>query len=173
MVSLGTKRIALPIVKGLVTKTKLPCVHDLCARVQNGFRAKLKAIAVPETKMNLTIGQILYQQGFISQIVRGDHTGIDYSPTTPENIAIRRYWLMLKYRDNVPVLTRMQAVSKPSRKVIANADELEKIVSGRRVGLLSPLNPGEIIIVNTKKGVLEIHDAVSLELGGQVLCRAS
>ncbi|KAI0243742.1 hypothetical protein L0F63_001211 [Massospora cicadina] len=170
MVSLGAKRMSFPSVAGLVTKTKYPCIHDLCSRIQNGFRSKLKAIAVPETRMNLSVSQILYQQGFLSQIARGNHIGIDYSPTTPENIATRRYWLMLKYRNNLPVLTKMQAVSKPSRKVIANADELEMIVSGRRVGLLAPLIPGEILIINTKEGVMEIHDAVSLNLGGQVLC---
>ncbi|KAI9297463.1 37S ribosomal protein subunit S8, mitochondrial [Neoconidiobolus thromboides FSU 785] len=162
----------MPIVEGLARKTKLPCVHDLCARVQNGYSAKLKNISVPETKMNLAVSQILYQQGFISSIVRGNHLGIDYSPTTPDNVATRRYWLGLKYYQNSPVLSSMRAVSIPSRKIFATAQEFEYVVSGRRVGILSPLQPGEIIIINTEKGVLEIHDAVELKLGGQVLCRA-
>jgi small subunit ribosomal protein S8 len=166
------QKLIMPKCAGLVAKRQLPCIHDLCARVQNGYVAKLKNISIPETKMNLNVAQILYQQGFISSVSRGNHIGIDYSMTTPENIATRRYWLSLKYRNNNPVLSKMSAVSKPSRKIFATVDEFKTIVGGGRAGMLGPLQPGEIIIVNTPLGVYEIHEAISLNQGGYVLCRA-
>ncbi|KAI8870141.1 30S ribosomal protein S8 [Ramicandelaber brevisporus] len=149
------------------------CVHDLCARVQNGFRARLLRIAIPENKMNLAVSRILFRQGLISAVVRGDHHSPDtsYTPTTQENIATRRLWLQLKYREDKPVLRSMSAVSKPSRKLNASVPELRAIASGYRSGIFKPLQPGEVIILSTPKGVMELHEALRYDVGGMVLCR--
>ncbi|OMJ09157.1 37S ribosomal protein subunit S8, mitochondrial [Smittium culicis] len=150
-------------------------VYDLCARVQNGFRAKIARIAVPETNLNLSVSRILYQQGFIYSVTRGNHLGPDpsYTPTTNLNIAERRLWLNLKYYNDSPVLTKMSCISKPSRKITCSADEIIKIVSGVRAGIVKPLNPGEVIIVSTSRGILEINDAAKQNLGGILLARVS
>ncbi|CAG8434791.1 11749_t:CDS:1 [Ambispora gerdemannii] len=148
-------------------------VHDICARIQNGFLARLKSIAVPCTKMNLAISQVLYNEGFISSVTRGNHIQPDttYTPTTPENIATRRLWLDLKYRDNKPVLTKMRVVSKGSRKVWMNLGEFASLCRGRRAKFIAPLQPGEIAIVSTNFGVMEIREAIVLRSGGELLCR--
>ncbi|RIB05961.1 30S ribosomal protein S8 [Gigaspora rosea] len=147
--------------------------HDLCARIQNGFRARLASIAVPESKMNLSIVKILYEQGFISSVQRGNHIKPDevFTPTVPTNIATRKLWLDLKYRDNEPVLKYMQCVSKGSKRIYMNVQELMDLASGKRAKFVPPLKPGEIAIVSTSKGVLEIKDALESRTGGEVLCR--
>src|SRR5438034_1030158 len=103
--------------------------HDICARVQNGFRARLQSIAVLDTKMNLAISMILYRQGFISSVQRGNHLEPDkeFVKTQPHNIASRRLWLDLKYRDNKPVLQKMSCVSKGSKRIYMNVEELKKL----------------------------------------------
>ncbi|CAG8654933.1 11269_t:CDS:2 [Gigaspora margarita] len=140
--------------------------HDLCARIQNGFRAKLASIAVPESKMSLSIVKILYEQGFISSVQRGNHIKPDevFTPTVPTNIATRRLWLDLKYRDNEPVLKYMQCVSKGSKRIYMNVQELMDLASGKRAKFVPPLKPGEIAIVSTSKGVLEIKDALESQI---------
>ncbi|ORY02430.1 30S ribosomal protein S8 [Basidiobolus meristosporus CBS 931.73] len=152
----------------------MPRVHDVCSAIQNGFRARLKQISLPDTKMNLAISRILYNQGFVSSVMRGDYNGPNetYVPLTDENIATRRLWLDLKYKDNQPVLRQIQCVSKPSRKIRAQLDELKLLASGKRSGMLKPLQPGEIMIVTTPYGVLELHEAVAKNAGGEILCRA-
>ncbi|RHZ66988.1 hypothetical protein Glove_303g101 [Diversispora epigaea] len=147
--------------------------HDLCARVQNGFRARLASIAVPESKMNLAISLILYHQGFISGVQRGDVQRPDaiFTPTTPQNITRRRLWLDLKYRDNEPVLKYMSCVSKGSKRIYMNVDELQLWASGQRAKFVKPIQPGEISILSTSKGILELRDALELREGGEVLCR--
>ncbi|CAG8450618.1 11124_t:CDS:10 [Ambispora leptoticha] len=139
-------------------------VHDICARIQNGFLARLKSIAVPDTKMNLAISKVLYKEGFISSVTRGDHLqpDISYTPTTPENIATRRLWLDLKYRDNKPVLTRMRVVSKGSRRLWMKLEDFVSLCGGRRARFIAPLQPGEIAIVSTNFGVIEMRDAIAL-----------
>ncbi|KAL1932464.1 hypothetical protein VTP01DRAFT_8142 [Rhizomucor pusillus] len=153
----------------------MPRIHDLCARIQNGFRGRLQSIAIPETKMNLAVANILYRQGFISAVARGNHLGPDaeYTPTTNENIATRRLWLSLKYKDDKPVLSSMSVISKPSKRVIFTVEEMKRIASGRRAKFIKPLQPGEIAIVSTNRGVLDLHEAIEKKAGGEVLCRAS
>ncbi|KAJ2543162.1 hypothetical protein EV175_005999 [Coemansia sp. RSA 1933] len=149
-------------------------VYDICARVQNGFRARLGRIAVPETKLNLAVSRVLYNQGFVSSVTRGTHLGLDdtYVPTTNFNVAERRLWLSLKYYQDSPVLRKMSCISKPSRRITCTANQLQTIASGRPWSIVKGVVPGEIIIVSTSKGVQEIQDAVKDHLGGVLLARA-
>ncbi|CAO3627940.1 unnamed protein product [Mucor hiemalis] len=143
----------------------MPRVHNLCARIQNGFRARLQTIAIPETKMNLAVSNILYKEGFLSSVTRGNHVGPDqaYTPTTNENVATRRLWLSLKYKDNHPALSTLSLV----------INELKNVAGGRRAQFIKPLQPGEIAIVNTNRGVLEVQEAIEKNVGGELICRAS
>jgi ribosomal protein S8 len=151
----------------------MPQVHHLCSHLYNCFRARLQRTCIPQTKLNLAVANVLYQQGFIASIARGNRDGPDmtYVPTTNANISSRRYWLELKYRENQPVLSKISVISKPSRRVIATCDELRQLVAGKRAGIVKPLLPGEIIIVKTKKGVMEINEAIRENVGGELLCR--
>jgi small subunit ribosomal protein S8 len=153
----------------------MPRIHDLCARVQNGFRAKLQTIAIPETKMNLAISNILYKEGFLTSVTRGNHIAPDreFTPTTNENVATRRLWLNLKYKENNPALSQLSLVSKPSKKVHFTVNELKNLASGNRSQFIKPLQPGEIAIINTNKGVLELQEAIEKNVGGEVICRGS
>ncbi|KAG0043181.1 hypothetical protein BGZ83_011753 [Gryganskiella cystojenkinii] len=153
----------------------MPRHYDLCARVQNGFRAKLRRIAVPDTKLNLAISNVLYKEGFIASVARGNHVEPDtaeYVPTTPDNIATRRLWLELKYNNDEPVLKKMSAVSKPSKKVVMKLPELQNLAAGNRSQFIKGLQPGEIAILTTSYGVLELREALEKGAGGEVLCRA-
>ncbi|PIA12691.1 ribosomal protein S8 [Coemansia reversa NRRL 1564] len=149
-------------------------VHDICARVQNGFRARLGRIAVPETNLNLAVSRVLYNQGMVSSVTRGTHLGPDasYTPTTNLNIAERRLWITLKYHQDEPVLRRMHCISKPSRKLHCTANQLQTLASGRPWSIVKGIIPGEIIIVSTIRGVMEIQEATKLGLGAALLARA-
>ncbi|OZJ05769.1 hypothetical protein BZG36_01309 [Bifiguratus adelaidae] len=151
----------------------MPRVHDLCARIQNGFRARLHQIAVPDTKMNLAVSNIMYHEGFVSNVVRGNHQKPDetYTPTTNDNVATRRLWLTLKYASDAPVLSRMNCVSKPSKRITLTVHEMKDLTSGRRAKGVQPLQPGEIAIMSTNQGLMEIHQALEKNVGGEILCR--
>ncbi|KAI9505000.1 hypothetical protein GGI25_000483 [Coemansia spiralis] len=150
-------------------------VYDICARVQNGFRARLGRIAVPETKLNLSVSRVLYNQGFVLSVTRGTHIGPDatYTPTTNLNIAERRLWLTLKYYQDSPVLRKMNCISKPSRRIDCTASQLRTLAAGKSWGIVKGIIPGEIMIVSTTKGIMEVQDAVKNGLGGVLLARAS
>ncbi|KAF9237015.1 ribosomal protein S8 [Melanogaster broomeanus] len=153
----------------------MPLPHDLCARVQNAFRARLRHIAVPHTTQNLAILSILLRTGFLSNLTRGTIT----SPSPADFHGVgepqRRIWAELKYRDDRPVLSNMSLVSMPSRRVFMNAGEIRGICSGRRAQMIKPLGLGEIAVVKTRSKEhewLEAREALMLGLDGEVVCRA-
>jgi small subunit ribosomal protein S8 len=91
--------------------------------------------------------------------------------TTNLNVATRRYWLQLKYSENEPVLRQFKCVSKPSRKVPVNVQQLLDLRAGKGTGLVKPLVPGEVLILSTPRGVFDLNEAIENNVGGHVLAR--
>jgi ribosomal protein S8 len=149
--------------------------YDLCARVQNAFRARHHQISVFHTTQNLAILSILLRAGFISNITRGttDAPSPDAFLTAGE--AQRRIWAELKYRHDQPVLSDMQLISKPSKRVFVDVGEIRRLCSGRSAQFVKPLGMGEIMIVKTNKKEhewLEAREALRLGAKGEAICRA-
>jgi len=89
--------------------------------------------------------------------------------------AQRRIWADLKYRNDLPVLTNMELVSKPSKRIIMDLSEIRQICSGRRAQTIKPLGLGEVAVVKTKNKEhewLEAREALKLMIPGEVVCRA-
>ncbi|KXS18335.1 ribosomal protein S8 [Gonapodya prolifera JEL478] len=152
----------------------MPPIHDLASHITNSFRAGLRRTAVRSNKRNLAVCEILYKEGFLSAIYKGDVNGPDNVghpvPVTPYNVAQRRIWLDLKYRDNLPVLREMKPVSKSSRRVYATVDELKAVAAGKRAhSLVKPQVLGQVTILETEYGVMELTEALKLDIGGEVL----
>lgn len=117
----------------------------------------------------------MQDQGFISTVTRGTRSGPDevYTPTTQENISKRRLWLGLKYYDNEPVLSRMQLVSTPKKRINLSLGHLKKVVAGKDTIEVRALQPGEALFLLTDKGTMEARQAIELQIGGQCVCRVS
>ncbi|KAI9190475.1 hypothetical protein H9P43_001909 [Blastocladiella emersonii ATCC 22665] len=156
----------------------MPQIHNVCSHLQNAFRARLRATSLPQSRLNESLLTLLRDQGFVSAVMRGSPAG----PHVPaQGVAQRRLWVNLKYTGaalDTPVMSAMRTVSKPSRRVFATADELAEVAAGRKcprlqhLGLKMPLTPGEVVAINTPKGVVDLHTAVKMNLGGEVLCTA-
>ncbi|KAF8531335.1 ribosomal protein S8 [Gautieria morchelliformis] len=153
----------------------MPLPHDLCARLQNAFRARHQRIAVAHSTQNLGILSILLRNGFLTTLTRGTTQNPSPSEFHTVNEAQRRIWADLKYRDDRPVLNHMELISMPSRRIFMSVDEIRSIVTGRRAQFVKPLDMGEIAVVKTKDKEnewLEAREALRLSLSGEVICRA-
>jgi len=153
---------------------------NVCSHLQNASKARLGLTSVPSTNMILTLTLALQSSGFLSSVTRGgltpppldDLSSYVPEPVTQENIATRRLWLGLKYWNNEPVLSKMQMVSKPTKRVWMDVEGLGRIVRGREAGYVKGLTkPGECLFVSTDKGVLESRECVERKIGGMLLCR--
>ncbi|KAI0674136.1 ribosomal protein S8 [Trametes maxima] len=149
--------------------------HNLCSHIQNAFRARHQHIAVPHSTQNLAILSILLRSGFLSNVTRGTTVNASPAEFLEAGDAQRRIWADLKYRDDRPVLSDMELISRPSKPIFMDLSEIRRLCTGRRVQNVKPLRMGEIAIVKTKDREhewLEAREALQLRLPGEVICRA-
>jgi ribosomal protein S8 len=93
-------------------------------------------------------------------------------PNTPENPAQRRIWVGMKYWNGEPVLSKMDLISKPTRRILLSLHDLRKIVVGFRAGYVKGLTrPGECLLVKTGIGIIEARECVERQVGGMALAR--
>ncbi|THH07136.1 hypothetical protein EW145_g3596 [Phellinidium pouzarii] len=153
----------------------MPLPHDLCARVQNAFRARHVRVCVNHTTQNLGILSILLRAGFIASVARGTPAGPSPEDFLTAGDERRRIWADLKYRDDRPVLSGMELISHPSKRIFMDIGEIRRICSGRRAKQIKPLGMGEVAILHTKSKEhewVEAREALRLRLEGEVVCRA-
>jgi len=126
-------------------------IADMLTRIRNAQIVGHPGLRVPASKIKVAIAKILKDEGFIE----------DYRVThaRPQaQLAIR-----LKYvgerKQRHPVITGMERVSKPGRRVYTRASEIPWVRSGMGIAILT-----------TPKGVLTGQQARRLGVGGEVLC---
>jgi small subunit ribosomal protein S8 len=123
-------------------------------RIRNGIMAGHVMVALPSSKMKLSIAKILKEEGYISafEVVDGK----------TETFKVLR--LRLKYigerRDKKPVITGLERISRPGRRVYTNKKEIPWVLSGIGIAILS-----------TPKGVMTGKRARQLGVGGEILCK--
>ena len=167
----------------------LVLLSHLCSHIQNVSKARLGLTSVPSTNLHLRVALALQNAGLISAVVRGGPTPppphlllnhpssndevADIEPVTQENISSRRLWLGMKYWNSEPVLSTMQMISKPTRRIHLDTEGLSKLVLGRQSGYVKGMRqPGECLFVSTDRGIMEARECVERKIGGLALCRA-
>ena len=66
----------------------------------------------------------------------------------------------LKYNSGNPVISSIQRISKPGRRIFSSAESLPKINNGLGIA-----------IVSTPKGVMTDIDARKQKVGGEIICK--
>ncbi len=125
-------------------------IADMLTRMRNAIRAGHREVEiVPRSKMKVGILEILKREGFIQDF------------QVEENGRGGRIRVQLKYVDDdpkKPVITDLQRVSKPSRRVYVGADEIPWVKNGLGIAILS-----------TSRGLLTDREARKLRVGGELL----
>lgn len=160
----------------------------VCSHLQNASKARLGVTSIVNSNMHLRLMLALQKAGFISTVVRGGKVppephqllghpssntpGDEIEPVTRENISSRRLWIGMKYWNSEPVLSKMELVSKPTRRIHMGVPELKRLVLGQPSGYVKGLTtPGECLFINTDQGILEARECVERKIGGQLLCK--
>jgi len=125
-------------------------ISDMLTRIRNATMVRHQRVAMPTSKMIEAIAQILKEEGYIT-----NHKVI---PNTPQSIL----QIELKYtkeRHPKPIITGLERVSKPGRRVYTKRKDITWVKSGLGIAILS-----------TPKGVMTGRKARQLGLGGEILC---
>jgi small subunit ribosomal protein S8 len=132
-------------------------IADLLTRIRNAHMAGHITVSLPSSKLKLSIAQILKQEGFIDDF-SVQTEGSDGQPAHP---TLR---LSLKYvgtrRERRPVISGIERVSTPGRRVYAQKKDIPWVLSGMGIAILS-----------TPKGVMTGARARQLGVGGEVICK--
>jgi small subunit ribosomal protein S8 len=126
-------------------------IADMLTRIRNAVMARHRVVAIPRSKIKVEIARILQEEGYISDYSVGDE-----SPVPLINITLKYYG---SRRERRPVITKLQRVSKPGRRVYRKREELPIVLSGTGIA-----------IVTTPSGVMTAQKARQQGIGGEVLC---
>jgi small subunit ribosomal protein S8 len=129
-------------------------IADLLTRIRNAHMAGHTTVSLPSSKVKLAIAQILKQEGYIEDFSAQD--GAE-SPQATLRIALK---YVGSRRERKPVISGIERVSTPGRRVYARKREIPWVLSGMGIAILS-----------TPKGVMTGTRARQLGVGGEVICK--
>ncbi len=122
-------------------------LSDMLARIRNGQHAKLPQVDCSFSKLLASVLDVLKNEGFI---VDWRKAGDDKKPSLE---------IELKYFEGEPAIKDLKRVSKPGRRVYSPIAELQKVMNGLGISILS-----------TSRGVMSDYDARQAGVGGEILC---
>ncbi len=129
-------------------------IADMLTRIRNANLAGHTSVSMPSSKMKVAIAGILKDEGYVE----------DYFVTQEEGAPQASLQVKLKYlgerRTRRSVLTGLERVSKPGRRIYAGKREIPWVLSGMGIS-----------IVSTPKGVMTDRRARRLGVGGEIICK--
>ena len=123
-------------------------IGDMLARIKNSQLRNHKKVELPSSKFKVKIAEVLKNEGFI----------IEYKVSDDKKKPLLE--IELKYNYGSPVISSIQRVSKPGRRIFSSAESLPKINNGLGIA-----------IVSTPKGVMTDIDARKQKIGGEIICK--
>lgn len=124
-------------------------IGDFLTRIRNAGDAKHDKVDIPSSKVRQGIASVLEKTGYIRsfRVAKDGKQGV-----------MRVY---LKYdKGGVHVISNVNRVSRPSKRVYVRADDVPEVRSGYGLAIIS-----------TNKGIVSAEDAREQNVGGEVLCK--
>ncbi len=123
-------------------------IGDMIARIKNAQMRNNKIVELPSSNFKVKISEVLKSEGYI---VDYKINNVEKKPTLSIN---------LKYHSGSPVISTIERVSKPGRRIFSSAESLPKINNGLGIAIIS-----------TPKGVMTDIDARKQKVGGEIICK--
>jgi small subunit ribosomal protein S8 len=123
-------------------------IADMLTRIRNANMARLEKVDVPASKLKIELTKILKDRGFIKsfKVMRDRKQGV-----------IR---ISMKYTEgHEQVITGLKRISKPGRRVYVDKANVQQVMGGYGIAVLS-----------TSRGILTDESCRKEGVGGEVLC---
>ena len=124
-------------------------IGDMIARIKNAQSRNHKKMELPSSNFKVKIVDVLKNEGFI----------IDYKVNKKDGNKADLQ-IDLKYHSGSPVISTIERISKPGRRIFSSAESLPKINNGLGIAIIS-----------TPKGVMSDIDARKQKIGGEIICK--
>ncbi|OHA58791.1 MAG: 30S ribosomal protein S8 [Candidatus Vogelbacteria bacterium RIFOXYD1_FULL_44_32] len=124
-------------------------ISDMLNRVLNAGKINKPQVCVDYSNAKLAVATVLKQEGYLAGVAKRAKRNHNY------------LYLDIAYaEDGQPALTKVQRISKPSRRVYEKATAIKSV----RQGL-------GIAVISTPKGVMTDRQARKEKVGGEVMLR--
>ena len=123
-------------------------IGDMLSRIKNSQSRNHKKVQLPSSNFKIKISEVLKNEGYI----------IDYKVSSDDKKPTLE--IELKYNYGTPVISSIERVSKPGRRIFSSAQSLPKINNGLGIA-----------IVSTPRGVMSDVDARKNKIGGEIICK--
>ncbi len=120
-------------------------IADMFTRIRNGQMAQKVSVAMPSSKLRVSIANVLKSEGYI----------VDYTVSGDVKPVLE---VSLKYFEGKKVIDTLERVSRPGLRIYKKKDELPKVLGGLGVA-----------IVSTSKGVMTDRAARKAGMGGEII----
>ena len=126
-------------------------IADMLTRIRNATLAHHTRVDVPASTLKVEIARILEREGYIQ----------GFKVVEPKEGAVQKnIRISLKYGPRGErVITGIERVSRPGRRVYASSDEVPTVLGGLGVSILT-----------TSRGVMTGRAAQKAGVGGEILC---
>jgi small subunit ribosomal protein S8 len=126
-------------------------IADMLTRIRNGIHARHQRVDMPSSKLKVEVARILRDEGYISNF------------KVAEEGKKKVLKVFLRYgADGTSVISTLERVSKPGRRVYVGAREVPKVLGGMGINILT-----------TPRGVMTGKSARKAGVGGELLCSIS
>lgn len=129
-------------------------IADMLTRIRNAVMSGQTLVAMPSSKIKVEIAKILKDEGYLE----------GFELVENEDQAQKVLRLKIKYvgerRTRRPVISGLERVSKPGRRIYTKKQNIPWVLSGIGVAILS-----------TPKGVMTGARARQLGVGGEIICK--
>ena len=122
---------------------------DLLTILRNGYLAHKADVSAPYSKIKESVLKILKDNNYIE----------DFSVKKIDKVK-KRFFIKLNYVEDIPAITKIKRISRPSVRVYATAKKIPGSLSGTGITILS-----------TSAGVLTDRQARKKGLGGEIICQ--
>ncbi|MGE0039846.1 MAG: 30S ribosomal protein S8 [Vicinamibacterales bacterium] len=127
----------------------------MLTRIRNAVTSRHARVDMPASKLKTEVARILQDEGYI-----GGFKMVEEASERPNRSPRQVIRVFLKYGPGGErVISGIERVSRPGRRVYAGRDEVPTVLGGLGVNILT-----------TSRGVMTGRAAQRLGVGGEVLC---
>jgi len=123
---------------------------DLLTRIRNALSVNKKTVVAPYSQLKENLVKILVKHAYLK----------NYQVTG--KVPHKNLEISLKSSQRKPTLTNLIRISKPGVRIYTAVADLNKIMRGRG-----------LIILSTSQGIMTAKQAKQKNLGGEIICKVS
>ncbi len=127
-------------------------IADMLTRIRNANLRQHPSVAIPYSRIKKDIAEVLKSEGYIE-----DYEVVDESPQNVLRVSLK---YMGGRRERRPMITKIERVSKPGRRVYVGKTDIPWVLQGMGIAIMT-----------TSRGVITGQEARRLGVGGELVCQ--